>query len=129
MKFKLANGGEIEISGIRKVVKNTVRGKLRQEPTQLWELAFTKKGQRWLKYDMAKPIRPTAGMSDYEMKFMVNSATSMPHTRVWVHGDTCNLVEDVGIYEGIMKERYRNIPRFLRQMLMERGLSASVESP
>jgi hypothetical protein len=91
MKFKLLNGGEIEISGIKNVVTNLTRNGVRQVPTTIWR---RHKSGRWLKSDMNTPGKIDGGFSDREMRVFIDISTAIPITRVWSHGDTLNITTE-----------------------------------
>lgn len=112
-----------QVSGIKKVVHNVVEcrdgEKVKVEPTTVWELAHTAKGDRWLKYEMGtlaelrKKNLPDAefaaeakrliksGCSPAEMNHSIRDAMRHRAMNVWFSGDTCNVEKNVTIYQNI----------------------------
>jgi hypothetical protein len=108
MKFKLENGGEIEISGITSVVENTVEykggKKSKVGESWLWVRSQGKKGLYWSKYpyknshDMGGIC---GGMSHDQMLGYIHGAAMSAAGRVWFEGACCNVEKDAILYEKI----------------------------
>jgi hypothetical protein len=96
MRFKLKNGGQIEVSGIREIVVNVERNGIRQTPTSVWK---RHKSGRWLKYEMNNQKKVLGGMDDRDMQVMISMSTGVPFVHVWFSGSVCNITTDVKIFE------------------------------
>lgn len=114
MKFKLENGGEIEISGITSVVESTVEykdgKKSKVGDSWLWVRNQGKKGLYWSKY----PYKNShdlggicGGCSHDAMIGYVRGAALSVAGRVWFEGACCNVEKDLPEYEKIQKKLHR----------------------
>jgi hypothetical protein len=110
MKFKLENGGEIEISGITSVVESTVeyKGGKKQKvgDSWLWIRNQGKKGFYWVKYPYKDNYDVGAivgGQSHDDMLGYIHGAAFSGAGRVWFEGACCNVEKDLQKYEKIQK--------------------------
>jgi len=99
MRFKLKNNGYIEVSGIKNIVINVERAGVRDKPTIVWK---HHKSGRWLKYRMSNPKKVLGGMSDRDIRAMLEMSTAVPFTKVWFSGKTCNVVSNVDKFEEVV---------------------------
>jgi len=89
MKFKLSNGGTLEVSGIKRIVTNVERNGKRVGKTVVWRLH---KNRVWLRYPTMNAKKPNYGAKPGEMRMSVQMACSIPIVKVWVSGNTMNFV-------------------------------------
>jgi hypothetical protein len=127
MKFSFVNRGSLEITGIKKVVVNsvTINGKVKEKEgkTYVWELAHVKKGFRWLKYEMGslqgnkspEELRALIldGASQGEVHDSIMEAMTHPAVHVWFSGDTCNIEVNLTLIRNQQAERKRALHALL----------------
>jgi hypothetical protein len=140
MNFNIERKSSFEITGITKVVHTCVAVKdgkmVKVGRTFVWEKTQTKKGLRWLKYDMEmlkeisdhitddsqaefKEKTILDGESLVHMHEQILGAMEDDSIRVWFSGDTCNIEAQPEVQKSISREEYRKEVRQIGKELGE----------
>lgn len=110
MKFPIRPVGNVEITGIEKIVENDVQlirenGKLKKEKvgtTKIWMWHTQGKTPRWLQWDWGNAGvmgMVNTGLSLIQMHGKILHAMYQRDHDVWFHGDTCNIDHVLNYYE------------------------------